>query len=121
MAEVSIAESLKDEILKFSANELYNNNHNANYDLLKNKFAEFYGFPVDTFSWKQFSDILKHYNAFDTQILLGPVLRAFMKDKMDADKLAAVLKQGGEAAGLGDKLDVQVTDPQGNIKKEVKQ
>jgi hypothetical protein len=72
---------LKEEIAKYAADEAHDNGHNAQYTLLKQHFGAHYG--IDQLSWKDFSGILKNYNAFDVQILLGPVLRNFSKEMME--------------------------------------
>ena len=82
----ALTPELKAEIIKFRDRALYVNQHNADYDRLKRTFADFYGFEPDTFTWKQFADLLERYNAFDTQIILGPVLRLFMKEKMPGEE-----------------------------------
>lgn len=77
------------EITKFRDNIGYDNHHNGEYALVKNIFAKFYGFNPEIFTWKQFADILDEYNAFDAQILLGPVLREFMETKLPDPELLA--------------------------------
>ena len=72
---------LKEEIAKYAADDAHDNGHNAQYTLLKQHFGAHYG--IDPLSWKDFSGILKNYNAFDVQILLGPVLRNFSKEMME--------------------------------------
>jgi hypothetical protein len=71
----------------------------------------------------QFKDILK-----DPEKILN-LFRLFHQflhilDKQEAEKIALILsnKKGTiETAGLGDKVNIVLTDSQGNIKKEVKQ
>jgi hypothetical protein len=82
----AITPELKREILNFRDIAHYDNHHNANFLLLKQKFARFYGFNPDTFTWEHFADILEEYNAFDTQIILGPVLREFMVDQLPSNE-----------------------------------
>ncbi|CAM2861691.1 hypothetical protein [Legionella worsleiensis] len=89
----ALTPEIKDEILKFGENELYENAYLQAYSDLKNKFAVFYGFAPEEFTWKSFAEILLSYNAFDTQIILGPVLRSFMKDHMTHDDFVSVLAQ----------------------------
>lgn len=73
--------ALKQEIAQYAADDTYDNGHNANYNLLKNNFSDYYG--INPLSWKDFSGILNNYNAFDVQIVLGPVLREFSKTMMN--------------------------------------
>lgn len=87
----ALTPEIKDEFLKFRDNVGYDNKHNADYLLLKDKFAAFYGFNPAEFSWKKFADVLEAYNAFDTQIIMGPVLRLFMQDKMRTSDLVNFL------------------------------
>jgi hypothetical protein len=49
------------------------------YETLKDTFAEFYGFDKKSFSFAKFSKLLNKYNAHESQIVLGPVLRAYMQ------------------------------------------
>lgn len=70
----------------YAGNHAYDNQHNPEYLRLKAVFAEFYGYDdADRFTWTMFSDTLNFYNAFDVQLVLGPVLRLFMKGSMVAD------------------------------------
>ncbi len=78
----ALTPEIKSEIIKFGADEHYKNNYAANYVQLKNDFAAFYGLESKNFSWEHFATLLKNYNEFDTQIILGPVLRSFMKKSM---------------------------------------
>lgn len=56
------------------------------YTSLKTHFAMFYQLePVENFSWADFDHLLDSYNAFDIQILLGPVLRRAMANAMTID------------------------------------
>ncbi|KTD71891.1 hypothetical protein [Legionella tucsonensis] len=79
----AITPELVQEIYRFAKDEQYNNQHNDTYAELKNNFAEFYGFDSNDLSWKQFAGILKQYNPFDIQIMMGPVLRLFMAVQLD--------------------------------------
>ncbi|KTD11892.1 hypothetical protein Lgra_1350 [Legionella gratiana] len=92
----AITPELKNEIIKFKTIAPYDNGHNVDYELLKNKFATFYGFPPDTFTWSKFADVLEKYNEFDTQIIMGPVLREFMKDKMPGDEFVKMVAGANE-------------------------
>ncbi|WP_298627848.1 hypothetical protein [uncultured Legionella sp.] len=87
----ALTPEVKNEVVKFAADEHYDNHHNAQYERLKSKFAAFYELHPETFSWKQFANLLEHYNAFDTQIILGPVLRSFMKDAMANEEMVPKL------------------------------
>ncbi|KTD72716.1 hypothetical protein Ltuc_0563 [Legionella tucsonensis] len=78
---------IKAEIEKFAANKSYNNNHNDQYDVLKNIFAKFYGFSPEEFTYAQFSNILENYNLHDCQLLLGPVLRQYIKTTMTKEDI----------------------------------
>ncbi|KTD57219.1 hypothetical protein [Legionella shakespearei] len=94
----ALTPEIKEELLKFREHADYDNKHNADYLLLKDKFAAFYGFNPAEFSWKQFADVLGSYNAFDTQIIMGPVLRLFMKDKMISNDFIAIIAQANEVS-----------------------
>lgn len=87
----AITPELKEEIIKFQTVTDYDNSHNADYELLKNIFAAFYGIEPEIFTWKKFADVLKKYNEFDTQIIMGPVLREFMKAKMHGDEFVEMV------------------------------
>lgn len=87
----AITPELKDEIIKFGEITDYNNNHNDDYEILKSKFAAFYNIESENFTWGKFANILKNYNAFDIQIIMGPVLRKFMADKMNGDEFAQMV------------------------------
>ena len=67
----------------------------------------------------QFEAILKDPNKVLNMVRLFHQFLHVL-DKQDAEKLFSG-KSGNQTAGLGDKLDVKVTDAQGKIKKEVKQ
>ena len=82
---------IKTEIGKFAADKSYNNNHKVQYDILKNTFAKFYGFSPEEFTYMQFSKILDSYNLNDCQILLGPVLRQYMKTTMIKEEMVNLL------------------------------
>lgn len=86
----ALTPELKIEINKFANDEHYNNKNNANYNLLKNHFAAFYGFNAEEFTWKQFATLLNSYNPFDTQVLMGPVMRQFIKEQLEANELTIV-------------------------------
>lgn len=73
------------EIKKRAAAKEYTNRYDANYDLLRNKFAEFYEIDGNQFSWQDFSLLLDQYNPFDVQIILGPVLRLFIAQTMQVN------------------------------------
>ncbi|MFY7698384.1 MAG: hypothetical protein ACOVQX_06200 [Legionella sp.] len=81
----ALTPELKLEILKFSKDAIYSNKFVADYLLLKNQFAQYYGFDEKKFTWVDFGLILSCYNAFDTQLILGPVLRKFMAVKIGQD------------------------------------
>lgn len=71
--------TIKAQVQALAAVPAPHNPHKAQYESLKDAFAEFYGFDKKNFSFVQFSKILNKYNAYDSQIILGPVLREFMK------------------------------------------
>ncbi len=73
------------EVAKYAANADFNNQHNPEYQRLKDVFATFYRYDQARFTWQEFSDTLNFYNPFDKQLVLGPVLRLFMKGSMTAD------------------------------------
>ena len=81
----ALTPEIKDQVLNFALNKEYINGHNAQYERLKNIVANGYEIAPDTFTWQQFADILKRYNAFDTQIIMGPILRTFMKEPIATD------------------------------------
>jgi len=70
------------EIQKFAEQPHYDNQHNPEYFRLKAVFAQFYKLNEDEFTWGAFHAVLTQYNPFDVQIILGPVLRSFMKGVM---------------------------------------
>ncbi|WED44560.1 hypothetical protein [Legionella cardiaca] len=82
----ALTPELKEEIIKLGGDSKRDHQYRKDYELLKRKFAEFYGIPPHSFTFEQFAEILNRYNAFDTQILLGPVLRQFMNVKMQQEK-----------------------------------
>ncbi|KTD30984.1 effector protein B, substrate of the Dot/Icm secretion system [Legionella moravica] len=94
----ALTPEIKLEVLKFGENGLYDNQHTAGYSILKDKFAVFYGFNPAEFTWSTFAGILKCYNAFDTQIILGPVLRSFMKEPMAHDELLPSLAAASDTS-----------------------
>jgi hypothetical protein len=73
----ALVPAILEQVQAFAINP--NKPHKAQYESLKNAFAEFYGFDKNKFSFDQFSKVLNNYNAYDSQIVLGPVLREFMK------------------------------------------
>ncbi|WP_028388291.1 DUF456 domain-containing protein [Legionella fairfieldensis] len=77
---------IKEEILKRGADDNYHNAFDPAYTVLKDEFANFYGLK-ESFQWRFFSQILSSYNAFDTQIILGPVLRRVLVHFMKQDKV----------------------------------
>lgn len=85
---------IKEEIAKFALSEAYQNHHNPDYLRLKDIFADFYGFDKLTFNWEQFAGILACYNPYDTQIILGVVLRVFMKELVRTNELTKFLALG---------------------------
>lgn len=87
----ALTPEIKSEVIKYSADEHYDNVHNAQYIALKNLFAAFYELNPETFSWEHFANLLKNYNAFDTQIILGPVLRLYMKEAMVHEEIVPIL------------------------------
>ncbi|MCE0721817.1 MULTISPECIES: hypothetical protein [Legionella] len=90
----AITPELVQEIYYFAKDEHYDNHHNDAYAVLKNNFAEFYGFDPHTFSWKHFAGILKQYNPYDIQILMGPVLRRFMAVQLNKPEIYTELAPG---------------------------
>jgi len=91
---------IKNQIQAFTAAPDLHAPHRAQYEVLKNTFADFYGFDKKNFSFAQFSKILNQYNAYDSQIILGPVLREFMKSTVknvdDDDNLIALALASGK-------------------------
>jgi len=75
----ALTPDIKNEIIEFANNPAYDNDYKAEYINLMRAFARFYGLSPLSFKFHDFAKILETYNAFDTQILLGPVLRNFMK------------------------------------------
>jgi hypothetical protein len=92
----SLTPEIKSEIVQFGNNEHYDNHHNDQYIILKNKFAAFYELDPEAFTWKQFANLLENYNAFDSQIILGPVLRSFMKEPMAEDEMVPMIAEANE-------------------------
>ncbi|GGI88588.1 hypothetical protein [Legionella impletisoli] len=82
-----ITPELKNEISQYAKNKNYNNQHNDAYHLLKDCFADFYGFNKKEFSWEVLDEILAEYNPFETQLILGPVLRRFMESKIPPENV----------------------------------
>ena len=56
--------------------------YRENYEALKTNFAQFYQISERDFTWQTFHTLLSSYNPFDVQIILGPVLRMFLRDVM---------------------------------------
>ncbi|RAP36915.1 hypothetical protein B1207_05645 [Legionella quinlivanii] len=56
----------------------------VNYERLKQTFAATY-LEGKEISWPELAELLRQYNPFDQQIILGPVLRQFMADSMKVD------------------------------------
>lgn len=75
----AFAPTIKTQVENFATGLDSGSPHKAQYESLKDTFAEFYGFDKKSFDFAQFSKILTKYNAYDSQIILGPVLREFMK------------------------------------------
>ncbi len=48
------------------------------------------------FTWKEFALILEHYNPFDTQIILGLVLREFMKESIGSNEMLSLLSMSAQ-------------------------
>lgn len=92
----AVTPELKDEIIKFGEISDYNNNHNDDYEILKSKFAAFYNIESENFTWGKFANILKNYNAFDIQIIMGPVLRKFMVDKMNGNEFVQMVAMAND-------------------------
>lgn len=82
----ALTPEIKAEVIRFAEIKGYNNSHNAKYERLKDTFATFYGLDPSMLSWEQFAELLIKYNSYDTQILLGPVLRSFMKAEIATDE-----------------------------------
>ena len=78
----ALTPEIKEQVLRFAAIKGYDNGHNDQYEQLKVAFATFYDIDPTVLDWQQFAGILNSYNAFDTQIILGPVLRLYMKDEV---------------------------------------
>ncbi len=56
--------------------------YRAKYELLKTYFAQFYQISESDLTWQTFHNLLSSYNPFDLQIILGPVLRVFLRGAM---------------------------------------
>ncbi len=87
----ALSPEIKTEVLRYAADTDYSNIQDEGYQSLKNCFAQFYGFNPAVFSWVDFGKILDSYNAFDTQIILGPVLRSFMKESMYKEEMVGLI------------------------------
>lgn len=81
----ALTPEIQQEIKYYAKKDHHTTPYNAEYNLLKQTFAQFYEFK--SLTWKQFSQILSSYNAHDVQIILGPVLRAFMEHSNDKNAL----------------------------------
>lgn len=69
---------ITNEIDRYAGHVARRTSHTPYYEKLKDIFAQHYQLPVP-FSFKQFSDLLHSYNPHDRQIIIGPVLRKFMR------------------------------------------
>lgn len=78
----SMTPEIKEQVAHFAGNPNYDNHNNLEYNKLKDTFAQFYGLEKESFTWQKFNQILQSYNPYDTQIILGPVLREFMKEPL---------------------------------------
>ena len=67
-----------------------------NYEVFKTKFAEFYQINPSSFSWENFAACIKDHNDFDLQMILGPVLRSVLAEKMRKDQENTVLYQAAD-------------------------
>lgn len=81
--------TITEQVEKLVADPEHANPHKAYYEALKDSFAEFYGFSKNEFNFKQFSELLKKYNDHERQIILGPVLREFMKKTMSEAEIGS--------------------------------
>ena len=77
----------------------------CNYDVFKTKFAEFYGINLSSFSWENFAACIKDHNDFDLQMILGPVLRSVLAEKMRKDHENTVLYQAADEFFFGADID----------------
>ena len=78
------------------------------YERLKNCFAEYYGIDPVQFDWMQFNQILQYYNAFDVQMILGPVLRLFFERRLsdeDMQETLLLMKLGDDGAAEMSDID----------------
>lgn len=57
--------------------------HQYMYQRLQAHFQVFYNVE-ERFTWHHFSVLLHHYNPFDAQILLAPVLRSLLEETMQS-------------------------------------
>jgi hypothetical protein len=81
----AITPELKAEILALADPEHQEQSTRiAEYERLKTCFEQHYDVPEMNF--EQFGNILKKYNDFDLQIIMGPVLRDFLKIKLEEDR-----------------------------------
>ncbi|MCW8451384.1 hypothetical protein [Legionella quinlivanii] len=73
------------ECLKRGSDSSYSRpQDDVNYERLKQTFAASY-LEGKEISWPELAKLLRQYNPFDQQIILGPVLRQFMADSMKVD------------------------------------
>ena len=89
----ALTPEIKREISRIANNEGGRNQNYPNYVELKRHFAEYYQLDPNALSWQQFAAILNEYNAFDVQIIMGPVLRSFMKNQLTQHELLSVLAE----------------------------
>ena len=100
----ALTPEIKEQVLLFASVPSYDNQHNDQYGRLKNVFATFYGIEPTSLTWTAFSKILTKYNAFDTQILLGPVLRLFMKEEIRAHEQTEI-RAMAQSVGVDEYID----------------
>lgn len=79
----ALTPKLTHEVFQFAAVDEYDNGYKAGYAALKDTFADFYGFDKEEFTWNTFAGILRRYNPFDRQMILGLVLRQYMRKNME--------------------------------------
>ena len=87
----ALTPEITQQVALFASNDGYNNGNNPEYERLKTTFAEYYGIEPGTFNWQDFNRTLQHYNAWDVQHVLGPVLRKFMKAPIESHEFTAGL------------------------------
>lgn len=66
------------------------------YESLKTEFAIFYGLDPSEFTWEAFDILLSTQNAFDLQLILGPVLRKVMAKMMRVDSVNTELARAAD-------------------------